>query len=202
MGAVLVKNAERMMTSAEILKDGIEFAFADGRGGMVPFAKISKVESGEFLARVELPNPYEAVLHTKSGETIELPWDFVRHYCDSSYRPRVEAVALSGRQAIGVRIRQLRESAGLTQQALAQAANIARVTLVRIENAGQAPRYETLVSLAQALGRPMGDLVAVGQDARAKVAAAPGAQKTDESDFKPIQISGEDLSDTVQRERR
>ena len=68
----------------------------------------------------------------------------------------------SGLQAIGARIRQLREFAGLTQEALARAAGIGRVTLVRIENGEQSPRYGTLVSLARALGRPMVDLVGGG----------------------------------------
>jgi DNA-binding XRE family transcriptional regulator len=159
MKAVFVTYANRMMTSAKILNEGIEIAFADGQVGVVPFTEISEVDVRESIVSVELPNVYEVVLKTKSGEIIELPWDFVRHYCDSSYRPRVEAVALVGRQIIGDRIRQLRSSAGLTQQALAQAANIGRVTLVRIENGDQSPRYETMVSLAQALGRPLEELV-------------------------------------------
>ncbi len=159
MSAVLVKNADRMMTSAELLVEGIEIIFADGRRGLVPFAKIAELKDFENLASIELPNPYEVIVHTKTGETVELPWDFVRHYCDASYRPRVEVVALAGRQSIGVKIRQLRESAGLTQDALAQEAGIGRVTLVRIENGEQSPRYETLASLAGALRRPMGELV-------------------------------------------
>ena len=163
MSAVLVKNAERMMTSAESLEEGIEITFADGCKGLVPFAEIPELNEGGNLASVELPNPYEVVLLTASGDTVDLPWDFVRHYCDSSYRPRVEAAALAGRQSIGARIRQLRQSARLTQEALAQAAGIGRVTLVRIENGEQSPRYETLASLAQALGRPVGELVG-GED--------------------------------------
>ena len=161
MSVILVKNADRMMTSADPLKEGIEITFADGCRGLVPFTDIPEVNRFENLGNVELPNPYEVMLVTKSGDTVELPWDFVRHFCDVSYRPRVEAVALGGGQAIGARIRQFRESAGLTQEALARAAGIGRVTLVRIENGEQSPRYETLVSLAQALGRPMGELVAV-----------------------------------------
>lgn len=163
MSAILVKNAERMMTSAESLKEGIEVTFADGRRGLVPFEEISEVDGGEDLVSIELPNPYEAILHTESGEIVELPWDFVRHYCDPSYQSRIEGVALVGRQAIGDTIRKLRESSGLTQQALATLANIGRVTLVRIENGGQSPRYETLVSLARALARPLGDLVVASE---------------------------------------
>ena len=166
MSAVLVKNADRMMTSADQQKDGIKITFADGHRGLVPFAEIPEVNEGDNVASVELPNPYEVILHTKSGKPVELPWDFVRHYCDDSYRPRVEAVTLTGRQAMGVKIRQLRESAGLTQQALAQAAGIGRVTLVRMENGEQSPRYDTLVSLAKALGRPMGELVSGGEDSK------------------------------------
>ncbi|MEK7777764.1 MAG: helix-turn-helix transcriptional regulator [Chloroflexota bacterium] len=159
MSAVLVKNADRMMTSANPLKDGIELFFADGCKGLVPFADIPEVKEIANLTSIELPNPYAVILQTKLGETVELPWDFARHYCDVSYRPRVDAIALAGRQAIGSRIRQLRESAGLTQEALALAANIGRVTLVRIEKGGQSPRYETLASVARALGRPVHDLL-------------------------------------------
>ena len=163
MSAVLVKNAERMMTSAEPLQEGIEITFADGLRGLVPFEEIHELNPDDHVAKLELPNPYELVLHTKAGETVELPWDFVRHYCDSTYRPRIEAVALAGRQAIGARIRQLRVSAGLTQQVLAQAAGVGRVTLVRIENGEQSPRYETLVSLANALGGKIGGFISVGE---------------------------------------
>ena len=163
MGAVLVKNADRMMTSAEFHLEGIEITFADGNRGLVPFVEISEANAFENLRSVELPNPYEVILHAKTGETLELPWDFVRHYCDASYRPRVEGVALAGWQAIGARIRWLREAAGLTQEALARAAGIGRVTLVRIENGEQSPRYETLVSLSRAMGQPMQELVGGGE---------------------------------------
>ena len=159
MGTIMVKNADRMMTSANPLKDGIELAFADGCRGLVPFQDIRELNRFEDLRGIELPNPYELILHTRSGKTVELPWDFARHYCDASYRPRVDAIALVGREAIGARIRQLRESTRMTQEALANAANIGRVTLVRIENGEQSPRYETLASLARALGQPIQELL-------------------------------------------
>ena len=38
MDAVLVKNADRMMTSARLLEDGIQLTFADGCNGQIPFA--------------------------------------------------------------------------------------------------------------------------------------------------------------------
>ena len=101
MQAVIVKNADRMMTSAGLLDDGIELSFADGRSGLIPFADFPEIKARDALSSIELPNPYEMVLETAGGERIEIPWDFARHYCDESYRPTVEAIAMQGRQAIG-----------------------------------------------------------------------------------------------------
>ena len=111
------------------------------------------------MSGIELPNPYEMVLNTAAGERVEIPWDFARHYCDESYRPTVEAIAMRGRQTLGQRIRQFRESAELTQEALAHSADIGRVTLVRLENGDQTPRFKTLNAIAQALGKPVQDLL-------------------------------------------
>ncbi len=114
------------------------------------------------LASMELPNPYQAVCRNSRGETIDFPWDFVRHYCDESYRSRVEAIGATGRETLGSRIRHLSEAARMTQEELATAAGIGRVTLVRIENGAQSPRYETLVALAGAIGRPVAELLEGG----------------------------------------
>lgn len=50
----------------------------------------------------------------------------------------------------------------MTQEHLAAAAGIGRVTLVRIERGEQSPRYGTLVALAEALGCPMATLLETG----------------------------------------
>ncbi len=148
-----------MKTSVSSVKEGIEVLFADGCKGLIPFADMPDVAALSNIESIELPNPYEIVIHSIEGGTVELPWDFARHYCDPAYQPRVETVALSGRQAIGARIRRLRESAGLTQQRLAEQAGIGRATLVRLEKGEYSPRYETLVALARALGKPSEQLL-------------------------------------------
>ena len=48
----------------------------------------------------------------------------------------------------------------MTQAELSSNAGIGRVTLVRIENGEQSPRYETLIALSRALGRPLVELLA------------------------------------------
>ena len=159
MDVVLVKNANRMMTTASLLDDGIELSFADGHKGLIPYGEIPEVRNREGISRLELPNPYEMVLKISGGESVEIPWDFARHYCDAAYRPTIEAIAAMGRQTVGERIRRYRESAGLTQEALARAADIGRVTLVRLENGEQSPRFKTLKAVADALGMDAPDLL-------------------------------------------
>ena len=157
--AVMVKNADRMMTTATLRDDGIAMSFADGSNGLIPLSEFPEIEESKELASLELPNPYELVLNTARGERIEIPWDFARHYCDESYRPAVEAIAMRGRQTLGERIRRSRQSAGLTQEELARAANIGRVTLIRLEKGEQSPRFKTLDAIAEALGIRSRDLL-------------------------------------------
>ena len=159
MDAVLVKNADRMMMVATIVADGVQLSFADGCKGMIPFGDIDEINDATDLSGLELPNPYRMILNTVNGEHIEIPWDFARHYCDESYRSTVEAITMRGRRTLGERLRALRDSAGLTQEELAQAANIGRVTLVRLENGEQTPRGKTLAAIAEALGKRVSDVL-------------------------------------------
>ena len=157
--AVLVKKANRMMTVASLLEDGIELSFADGAKGLIPYSDLHEIGECATLSTLELPNPYEMVLKTAQGGTIEIPWDFARHYCDACYRPAVDAIAMRGRHTLGQRVRRLRNSAGLSQDALARAAGIGRVTLVRLEKGEHTPRYRTLSAVAKVLGVDVSELL-------------------------------------------
>lgn len=140
------------MTAASLLEDGIGLSFSDGSTGLLPYADVPEIRAREAVASLDLPNPYVMVLETINGEQVEIPWDFARHYCDASYRPTMEAIAARGRHTLGERVRRYRESAGLTQDALARKADIGRVTLVRLEKGEQTPRFKTLEAISNALG--------------------------------------------------
>jgi transcriptional regulator with XRE-family HTH domain len=51
-----------------------------------------------------------------------------------------------------LRLKQLREAAGLTQGELAAQVGISRVTLARFESGAHAPSWPTVLDLADALG--------------------------------------------------
>ena len=159
MATTLVKNADRMMSSASVLDDGIELTFVDGCSGLIPFSDLPEVAEGDGLKELELPTPYEMILITADGERSEVPWDFARHYCDPTYRPQIEAQARQARDDLGGRIRGYREAASLTQAELSSRAGIGRVTLTRIEKGEHSPRTETLTAIARVLGVEVEDLI-------------------------------------------
>ena len=134
MNTVKVANAERMIIAVTPDVDGVKASFADGCNGKIPFKSIPEIKDRSGLDAVELPHPYETILTTTRDEKVELPWDFVRHYCGQTYRPRMELIAAEGKQLLGARARALREAAGMTQEALATAAGIGRATIIRLEN--------------------------------------------------------------------
>ncbi len=164
------------MTVANPLEDAIEIGFADGAHGCIPYKPYKDIpEIEERTALSSLANPYEMVLETVGDEMVEIPWDFARHYCDASYRPAIEAIAMQGRQILGECIRGFRESAGLTQAALAQTADIGRVTLVRLEKGAQSPRFKTLDAIARVLGRHATNLLVEPESLFVPVTQYPGA---------------------------
>ena len=159
VATTLVKNADRMMCSATLLDNGIKLTFADGCAGLIPFSQLPDVVDGGGARQLELPNPYEMIVIMADGEQAEIPWDFARHYCDRAYRPRVEAIARQGRASLGQRIRELRDTAGLTQEGLSSRASIGRVTLARLETGQQSPRFKTLTAIADALELSVDELL-------------------------------------------
>ncbi len=62
-------------------------------------------------------------------------------------------------EAFGVHLRKLREARGWSQQALADYADVAKLTVQRIEHAKGAPTLDILVSLARALHLPLRELM-------------------------------------------
>lgn len=140
-----------MVIATATAEEGVNAAFADGYSGMITFRDLPEIGNLSHISDVELPNLYVVILTTTQEEAVGLPWDFVRHYCDPSYRVRMELVTGPERQTLGDEVRRFRESAGLTQKALAQSAGIARITLVRLENGKRTPKLDTLWAIATAL---------------------------------------------------
>ena len=69
----------------------------------------------------------------------------------------------AGIKAFGLHLRKLRNSKNLSQQALADGADVSKLTIQRIEHAKGAPTLDVLISLAYALELPLQKLVAFSE---------------------------------------
>ncbi len=125
--------------------------FADGMEGWVDAEEISSGTERLDLEKVSLPNPHEIEIATDQGDTIKIPWDFARHYCDTTFKEKELEQANQGRKVLGEKVARLRRNRGFTQEELSQSADIGRATLSRLENGEVSPRYETLEKVAEAL---------------------------------------------------
>jgi transcriptional regulator with XRE-family HTH domain len=65
------------------------------------------------------------------------------------------------RRAIGLKIRDARTAANLTQQALAERVDLTRVTIGNIESGNHASLLDTLLLVSDAVGVPLWQLVQV-----------------------------------------
>ncbi|MDP3062417.1 MAG: helix-turn-helix transcriptional regulator [Chloroflexota bacterium] len=155
--ATYVDSRARTLRKVERHTDGIHAVFEDGKAGLIPWSEIGGVGSGESVLAVK--HSADVIWFVHEGNTIELPWDFARHYADSEFKAKEEAAAREDKRILGNRIREARLRAGLTQEMLAGSAGIGRVTLARIEGGEHAPRLETLLAIAKGLKLPVEKLL-------------------------------------------
>ena len=158
MLSVQVHNIDTIMIGASLQADGIAVTFADGCHGVVPFAVLPEIEDPQSIKSLELASSFELVLLTTTGERHELPYDFVRYYCDEAYRARVMTDAMERTKEVGTRIRAHRKAAGLSQVALAKAAGLPLSAFRRIEAGEEYLKHPEATAIAEALGRPVWDL--------------------------------------------
>ncbi|AKQ45823.1 hypothetical protein TH63_09490 [Rufibacter radiotolerans] len=62
-------------------------------------------------------------------------------------------------ESFGIHLRKIREDKGLSQQALADMADITKMSILRIENGRNAPSLDMLLSLSEALEIPFLELM-------------------------------------------
>ena len=104
----------------------------------------------------------------------EIPWDRIRCVADPACRRHLAHQAARSARRVAGRLRQLRRGMGLTQEAVARSAGVARVTISRLESGQLPPTYQTLVRVLAAMGKSVSDLA---RDEDAVTASADGAQR-------------------------
>ncbi|MFL5240683.1 MAG: helix-turn-helix domain-containing protein [Gemmataceae bacterium] len=125
----------------------------NGKTYAMPLTALDQAEDWNAKAKPKAVNiihdGYAALVQFNTGMEIDFPSDFVLHICEPSYAYyKDKSRAVSG---VGGRIRTIRQSRGLTLDALAAKCGIAKPNLSRLENDKVTPKFETLTTIAAAL---------------------------------------------------
>jgi transcriptional regulator with XRE-family HTH domain len=92
-------------------------------------------------------------------------------------------VPVETRQAIGPRLRHIRQEKGMTVEALAAAAGLDKGFLSRLERGAKRPSIDTVLRLSAALGVPVGQLFGERTtEDTVRVSRGAGRDRTDEGD--------------------
>lgn len=162
------------MTHIEVDKKRgrVHVRFADDILGTIPFSDVAVVKGQPVELDWDLLNlsdPYYFTVPITSDTTaivghqetlLDVPWDFVRDACDPEFRRQAIEREHRSRLSLGERIRELRKTRNLTQEALAKQAGINRVTLADLERGSeQNPRLQTLKKIVKALDVDLAEML-------------------------------------------
>jgi transcriptional regulator with XRE-family HTH domain len=135
----------------------------NGKTYAMPLVALDRAEDWDPKAKPKaakiIHDGYAAFVEFNTGLKIDFASDFVLNVCEPSYSHyEGKGRATSG---VGGRIREIREARGMTLDALAAKSGIAKPNLSRLETGRVTPMFETLRTIAAALGTHPALLVSV-----------------------------------------
>lgn len=155
--------AYRRMVSARYQDGKLRVLFEDGAWvDLKPEQVLPPDTNGIQWERLSTA-PYEITVPSEHGD-VAIPWSTVRAVTDKEYSAHLVDAAEEQARQIGRRIRELRESRGLTSKELAGRAGIAPQSLSRIELGRHDVVFTTLQRILAAMGCSLKDLVNSAQE--------------------------------------
>lgn len=152
LARVVDETASQRIVAAEWQARGLVVRFADG---LVCLAPATDVQGGHRSAPTGLaldPKDPSCLIVSFGRRKEHLPWDFLRHFGDAGYRAAASRNMKQTLTHLSRRIRERRQTAELTQQALADRAGLSRATIARLELGSGGVTLATLERIAGALG--------------------------------------------------
>jgi len=126
----------------------------------------------------------------ESGNWFEVPWDEILYHYEPEYEyyegKQVQATGKDRARHIGERVREIRNTKGLSIEELAKKAGLKRPNLSRLEHGKHVPSLETLERLSIPLGVPVADIVAWPSENRQVM--PPVSSRADSAKIKIIGI--------------
>jgi len=151
------RNPSEVITSFKLSDNGLTIAFADHATANIRFDELRRLaETKEIMFNeIRISEDRSYITIGTRGEPVPIPFDVLREFVMTD-KPSRERKNLQQRKLtaknVGERIRQLRDTAKISQEALAAKIGTSRWTIMRIEKGSYLPKVSMLEQIAQALG--------------------------------------------------
>jgi tetratricopeptide (TPR) repeat protein/DNA-binding XRE family transcriptional regulator len=140
----------RTIVEAELAGAQLRVRFANGDVVKVPLKRVAPELRDRATAKVRSHGTYVEI--QAGANTVELSWLNIRRITDRSFEQEFNRVSATERYEIGLKIREMRLTRGLTAREVAKAAGLSPQSLSRIENGRHDLVLSTLTKLLAAMG--------------------------------------------------
>jgi DNA-binding XRE family transcriptional regulator len=149
------------IASVEHTGDTLVVRFADGSEVFVDPERVLPANVQGVNWDALQAGDYKITVPSQDGQ-VEIPWSTIRALTDREYASHLAVAAEEEARLLGRRIREFRESRGLTSKEVAERAGIAPQSLYRIEHGHHDVVFTTLRRILAAMGCSLKDLVRKG----------------------------------------
>ena len=146
------------MIAVEQERRDVIISFADGSSVTVAISSLLPARYWQGDWNLQRHDEHEIVLVGEEEESIEISWLTIRSLTDQEFNSHLVERAEEEARQVGLRLRELRESRGISGKELAEKIAIQPQALSRIENGRHALSFPTLSKILTALGYSLTDL--------------------------------------------
>ncbi len=149
------------IASAEHIGEKLLVRFEDGSEAHLDAERVLPADVQSVNWDALQAGEYEITVPSEDGQ-VEIPWSTIRALSDRAYASHLADAAEEEARLIGRRIRELRESRGLTSKEVAERAGVTPQSLSRIEHGRHNVVFTTLRRILAAMGYSLKDLATEG----------------------------------------
>jgi len=154
-----------IIAKVRVSDEGLTVWFADGAVAVVSIPELKRLAEGQEILWNNIrigPDRTFISIGLLDGEDYPIPSDVLADYVVSEKEKRQKKYEKEARltaRNFGKRLRELRESMGLSQEELAKKIGKSRWTVIRIENGDYLPKVADLQNIARGLGRTLDEVL-------------------------------------------
>lgn len=152
------RDLSRILTNVSVTDAGVTVTFADGKHANINLTEFKRLAESHEISwdNIRISNSRDYLeVGIPTGQEVPVPSDIIREFiAEERDKRKGENQILRNTTAgvLGKRVRRLRERQQMTQEGLADRAQVSRWTVIRLESGKHLPRVSALERIAVALG--------------------------------------------------